>query len=117
MSLHQEARRHPVAGREPAPDLAITRDDATSVINSAVLIEQAGTASSFRGLAEVIERHGRFIELDTDRAQRARSDPAGTVARGGGGGQPLLPHAASRREGLQDPFDPLAGLGLRAGAA
>ena len=31
-------------------------------------------------LAEAIERHGLFIELHTDRAQRARSAPAGTAA-------------------------------------
>ena len=45
----------------------VTLDDATSAIYSAFLVEEEGTASSFRGLAEVIERHGLFCELYTDR--------------------------------------------------
>ena len=48
-------------------DLVVTLDDATSAIYSAFLVEEEGTASSFRGLAEVIGRHGLFCELYTDR--------------------------------------------------
>ena len=66
----------------------ITLDDATSAIYSAVLVEEEGTASTFRGLAEVIERHGPV--------HRALHRPR----------QPLLPHARGGREGLQDPADP-----------
>lgn len=97
MMLHQDASTHAWLAGQPPLDLVITLgsadpstpwpaplgaggDDATSAIYSAVLVEQEGTASSFLGLAEVIERHGLFIELDTDRAQRARSVPAGTAA-------------------------------------
>jgi hypothetical protein len=45
----------------------VTLDDATSAISSAFLVAEEGTASSFRALAEVIERHGLFCELYTDR--------------------------------------------------
>jgi hypothetical protein len=45
----------------------VTLDDATSAIYSAFLVEEEGTASSFRGIAEVIDRHGLFCELYTDR--------------------------------------------------
>jgi hypothetical protein len=42
-------------------------DDATSEIYSALLVDEEGTMSSFRGLVEVIERRGLFMELYTDR--------------------------------------------------
>lgn len=42
-------------------------DDATSEIYSAFLVEEEGTWSSFRGLREVITRHGLFCALYTDR--------------------------------------------------
>ncbi len=68
MMLHQDASMHawlPAgAGKH---DLVVTLDDATSAILSAFLVDQEGTASSFRGLAEVIERHGLFCALYTDR--------------------------------------------------
>jgi hypothetical protein len=67
MMLHQDGSTHAWLEGQPALDLVITLDDATSAIYSAVLVEQEGTASTFRGLAEVIERHGLFIELYTDR--------------------------------------------------
>ena len=67
MMLHQDGSTHAWLVGQPALDLVITLDDATSAIYSAVLVDQEGTASSFRGLAEVIERHGLFIELYTDR--------------------------------------------------
>ncbi len=67
MMLHQDASTHAWLAGQPPLDLVITLDDATSAIYSAVLVAQEGTASTFRGLAEVIERHGLFIELYTDR--------------------------------------------------
>ncbi len=67
MMLHQDASTHAWLAGQPALDLVITLDDATSAIYSAILVEEEGTASSFLGLAEVIERHGLFIELYTDR--------------------------------------------------
>lgn len=67
MMLHQDASTHAWLAGQPPLDLVITLDDATSALYSAVLVDQEGTASTFRGLAEVIERHGLFIELYTDR--------------------------------------------------
>ena len=81
--LHQDASTHAwLAGRPPL-DLVITLDDATSALYSAVLVEQEGAASTFRGLAEVIERHGLFIELYTDRGSHYFHTPeaGGKVSR------------------------------------
>jgi transposase InsO family protein len=47
--------------------LIVTMDDATSRILSIFLVEQEGTASSFRGLAETIRAHGLFSSFYTDR--------------------------------------------------
>ena len=67
MMLHQDGSRHEWLEGQPALDLIVTLDDATSAIYSAFLVEEEGTQSSFRGLAEVIGRHGLFCELYTDR--------------------------------------------------
>jgi transposase len=68
MMLHQDASRFAwLASDDRQYDLVVTLDDATSAIYSAFLIEEEGTASSFRGIAEVIAKHGLFCELYTDR--------------------------------------------------
>ena len=68
MMLHQDASRFAwLPGDNRQYDLVVTLDDATSAIYSALLVEEEGTASSFRGLGEVIARHGLFCELYTDR--------------------------------------------------
>lgn len=68
MLLHQDASRHAwLPGDGRAYDLVVTMDDATSAILSAFLVEEEGTASSLRGLAEVIAEHGLFCALYTDR--------------------------------------------------
>src|SRR5690242_18645967 len=68
MMLHQDASRHAwLPADERQYDLVVTLDDATSAIYSAFLVEEEGTASSFRGLGEVIAQHGLFCELYTDR--------------------------------------------------
>jgi transposase len=68
MMLHQDASRFAwLPGEERQYDLVVTLEDATSAIYSAFLVEEEGTASSFRGLAEVIAQHGLFCELYTDR--------------------------------------------------
>jgi transposase len=68
MMLHQDGSRHLwLPALERQVDLIVTMDDATSAIYSAFLVEEEGTASSFRGLIEVIERHGLFCSLYTDR--------------------------------------------------
>ncbi|MGC1450819.1 MAG: ISNCY family transposase [Candidatus Sulfotelmatobacter sp.] len=68
MMLHQDASRFAWRpGDERQYDLVVTLADATSAIYSVLLVAEEGTASSFRGLAEVIARHGLFCELYTDR--------------------------------------------------
>ncbi len=68
MMLHQDASRFAwLPGEDRQYDLVVTLDDATSAIYSMFLVEEEGTASSFRALAEVIERDGLFCELYTDR--------------------------------------------------
>lgn len=67
MMLHQDGSRHAwLAGRPPL-DLIVTLDDATSAITSAFLVDEEGTMSSFRGLAETIAGKGLPIALYTDR--------------------------------------------------
>jgi hypothetical protein len=51
----------------PRLDLIVTLDDATSAILSAFLVEEEGTDSTFRALAEVFGRHGLPLSLYTDR--------------------------------------------------
>jgi hypothetical protein len=57
MMLHQDGSRH-----EWLPDqwhdLIVTMDDATGEVYSMFLVEEEGTASSFRGMQEVIESSG-----------------------------------------------------------
>lgn len=67
MLLHQDGSKHAWLADQPALDLVITMDDATGTIYSAFLVPEEGTRSSFRGLVEVIEQHGLFMELYTDR--------------------------------------------------
>jgi transposase len=68
MMLHQDASTHVwLLGTGRKHDLVATLDDATSALLSAFLVDEEGTASSFRGLREVIERHGLFCALYTDR--------------------------------------------------
>jgi transposase len=79
MLVHQDASRHAWLEGQPPLDLVVTLDDATSEISSAFLVEEEGTASSFRGLAEVVASHGLFCALYTDRG----SDDFHTPAAGG----------------------------------
>ena len=68
LMVHQDGSRHlwlPALGRQI--DLIVTMDDATSEIYSMFLVEEEGTASSFRGLSDVIGGHGLFCSLYTDR--------------------------------------------------
>ena len=67
MMLHQDASRHAWLGGQPALDLIVTLDDATSAILSAFLVEEEGTASTFRALEDVFGRHGLPLSLYTDR--------------------------------------------------
>ena len=76
--LHQDGSKHAWLKGQPALDLIITMDDATSELYSAFLVAEEGTLSSFCGLVEVIERHGLFMELYTAR----RSAPTTEVGAG-----------------------------------
>ena len=67
MMLHQDGSRAAWLCGEPALDLIVTMDDATSTIYSAFLVEEEGTASTFRALLEVFTAHGLPSSLYTDR--------------------------------------------------
>ena len=67
MMLHQDGSRHEWLGGQPALDLIVTLDDATGTIYSAFLVEEEGTASTFRALAQVFGAHGLPLSLYTDR--------------------------------------------------
>jgi len=67
MMLHQDGSRHAWLGGQPELDLIVTLDDATGAIYSAFLVAEEGTASTFRALEEVFDRHGLPLSLYTDR--------------------------------------------------
>ncbi len=68
MMLHQDGSSHRwLTALDAQLDLIVTLDDATSEIYSAFLVDEEGTMSSFRGLAEVIDGHGLPCALYTDR--------------------------------------------------
>jgi transposase len=67
MMLHQDGSRAVWLAGRPALDLVVTMDDATSTLYSALLVEEEGTASTFRGLLEVFASKGLPLSLYTDR--------------------------------------------------
>jgi transposase len=69
MMLHQDGSRAAWLAGQPPLDLIVTMDDATSTIYSAFLVEEEGTASTFRGLLEVFTEHGLPSSLYTDRGR------------------------------------------------
>ena len=88
MMLHQDGSRHEWLEGQAPLDLIVTMDDATGAIYSAFLVEEEGTASTFRALKEVFGEHGLPMSLYTDR------------------GRALLSHAQSRRRDRPRPSDP-----------
>jgi len=69
MLLHQDGSPHRwLPALDAQLDLIVTLDDATSAIYAAFLVEEEGTMSTFRALAEVIAAHGLPCALYTDRA-------------------------------------------------
>jgi hypothetical protein len=75
MMLFQDGSPHEwLVGQAPL-DLIVTLDDATSAIYSIFLVEEEGTASSFRGVEEVIGKHGLFSSLYTDRGSHYFTTP------------------------------------------
>ena len=76
MMLHQDASTHAwLAGDAGKQDLVVTMEDATSELYSAFLVDQEGTASSLRGVREVVARHGLFCSLYTDRGSHYFETP------------------------------------------
>ena len=67
MMLHQDGSTHVWLEGQPAMDLIVTMDDATSTIYSAFLCEEEGTMSTYLGLIEVFTAHGLPSSLYTDR--------------------------------------------------
>lgn len=84
MMLHQDASTHAwLAGSMAKQDLVVTMEDATSAIYSMFLVDEEGTASSLRGIREVVSRHGLFCSLYTDRGSHYFETPeaGGPVSR------------------------------------
>lgn len=82
MMLHQDGSRHAWLEGEAPLDLIVTLDDATGAIHSAFLIEEEGTASTFRALKEVFSEQGLPMSLYTDRgAHYFRTTKAGEIDR------------------------------------
>jgi len=84
MMLHQDASRFAWLPGDPRQyDLVVTLDDATSEVYSAFLVEEEGTHSTFRALAEVIGKKGLFCALYTDRGSHYFTTPkaGGKVSR------------------------------------
>lgn len=74
MMIHQDGSTHEwVAGK--MWDLIVTMDDATSWHYSMFFVEEEGTASSFRGVREVIEAHGLFSSFYSDRGSHYWNTP------------------------------------------
>jgi transposase len=76
MMLHQDASTHAwLPGDAGKQDLVVTMEDATSELYSAFLVDEEGTASSLRGVREVVARHGLFCSLYTDRGSHYFETP------------------------------------------
>lgn len=100
MLLHQDGSRHQwIPGFDRQLDLIATLDDATSELYSAFLVEEEGTASTFRALGDVITRKGLFCALYTDRGGHyfVTAKGGGKVARD----QPTQVGRALRQLGIQ----------------
>ena len=66
MMIHQDGSTHEwVFGQ--TWDLIVTMDDATSEHYAMFFVEEEGTASSFRGVRDVIDGHGLFSSFYSDR--------------------------------------------------
>ena len=78
-----DGSRHAWLEGEAPLDLIVTLDDATGAVYSAFLIEEEGTASTFRALKGVFSEHGLPMSLYTDRgAHYFRTTKAGEIDRG-----------------------------------
>ena len=74
MMVHQDGSTHEwVAGE--VWDLIVTMDDATNEHYAMAFVEEEGTASSFQGVGEVIERRGLFSSFYSDRGSHYWTTP------------------------------------------
>ena len=83
MMVHQDGSTHQWVPHKMW-DLIVTMDDATSEHYSMFFVDQEGTASSFKGVEEVILKKGLFCSLYTDRASHYWYTPesGGRVSKG-----------------------------------
>jgi len=82
MMIHQDGSRHEwIAGQQW--DLIVTLDDATSEHYSMFFVGEEGTASSFRGMRDVIDAHGLCCSFYSDRGSHywLTSEAGGKVDR------------------------------------
>jgi len=81
MLVHLDASTHPWIGGLPPQDLVVALDDADGRILFARFFAQEGVFSTLWSVRAVLQRHGRFCELYTDRGShfchttRAGEDP------------------------------------------
>ena len=74
MMIHQDGSTHEwVPGQKW--DLIVTMDDATNEHYSMFFVEQEGTQSSLKGVAEVIEQQGLFSSFYSDRGSHYWTTP------------------------------------------
>ena len=74
MTLHQDGSRAEWLEGQPALDLIVTMDDATSEVYSAFLVEEEGTIN-VAGVLEVLVKHGIPASLYTDRGSHYFTTP------------------------------------------
>jgi hypothetical protein len=67
MMVHLDASTHLWVEGEPMQDLVVGLDDADGRMLCAQFVPQEGTASTFAALKHILQTHGRFVELYTDR--------------------------------------------------
>lgn len=67
MLVHLDASTHEWIAGLPMQDLVVALDDADGRILYAQCVPQEGTASTFAALKQMLQTHGRFVELYTDR--------------------------------------------------
>jgi hypothetical protein len=69
MLLHIDASTHAWLGGDRNQDLIVVMDDATNEVYYARLVEQESSATRMAALRHVIEQHGQFCSLYSDRAR------------------------------------------------
>ncbi len=88
MMLHLDASRHRWIEGQPMWDLVVVLDDADGRILYARFVREEGTLSTLEALGAVLEEHGRFCELYTDRGSHfchtAKAGEAASTEHAGG---------------------------------